>query len=308
MPTGKTADGYGGSLLLIRKDIVSEPVDITTNCDIIFRKIECSNSQTLVIGSAYRPTNNDAEYVEELVDVIRKVCHKYKDAVIWIAGDLNLPDIDWTTSTIAGHQYRKQINEVFLSLERDLGLNQVIDKPTREENILDLFFTNRPSLVNRSTVIPRISDHHAIFIDSHITMSRQKPIKRTNFMWGKANVQGMKEMSKQLSSSIIDHFSSSSNINDVWEFFKEGCQKIIEDKVLTRTTSKRFTQPWINRDIRRITRLKRRWFRRATRSKQPQDWNRYKALKKQAEKACRDTHDEFVNTMLTNDSANPKRF
>ena len=115
-------------------------------------------------------------------------------------------------------------------------------------------------------------------------------------------------MSKQLSSSIIDHFSSSSNINDVWEFFKEGCQKIIEDKVPTRTTSQRFTQPWINRDIRRITRLKRRWFRRATRSKQPQDWNRYKALKKQAQKACRDTHDEFVITMLTNDSANPKRF
>ena len=31
------ADGYGGSLLRIRNDIISEPVDITTNCDIIFR-------------------------------------------------------------------------------------------------------------------------------------------------------------------------------------------------------------------------------------------------------------------------------
>ena len=67
-----------------------------------------------------------------------------------------------------------------------------IHRPTREDNILDLFFTNRPSLVNRSTVIPGISDHHAIFIDSHITMTRQKPIKRTIFMWGKDNIQRIK--------------------------------------------------------------------------------------------------------------------
>ena len=104
-------DSYGGSLLLIKSDIISKPADITTNCDIIFRK--------------YRPTNNDAEYTDELIYVIRKVFHKYKDAVIWIPGDLNLPDIDWATGTITGHQYRKQINEAFLSLEGDLDLNQI---------------------------------------------------------------------------------------------------------------------------------------------------------------------------------------
>ena len=110
------ADGYGGSLRLIKSGIISEPVDITTNCDIIFRKTECSNSHTLIIGSAYRSTDNDAEHTDEMVDVIRKECHKYKDAVIWIAGDLNFPDIDWTTNTIAGHQYRKLMNEAFLFL------------------------------------------------------------------------------------------------------------------------------------------------------------------------------------------------
>ena len=36
-------DGYGGSLLLIKSDIISEPVDIQTSCDIIFRKIHCSD-------------------------------------------------------------------------------------------------------------------------------------------------------------------------------------------------------------------------------------------------------------------------
>ena len=130
------SDGYGGSLLLIKSDIISEPVDIQTSCDLIFRKIHCSDSQTLVIGSAYRSTNNDIDYTNELVEVIRNICHKYSDAVVWLADDFNLPDIDWSKNSITGHQYRKHINETFLTLESDLGLHQVIDAPIREDNIL----------------------------------------------------------------------------------------------------------------------------------------------------------------------------
>ena len=80
-------DGYGRSLLLIKSDIISEPVDIQTNCDIIFRKIKCSDLQTLIIGSAYRPTNNDIDNATGLVYVIRSICHKYKNALVWLAGD-----------------------------------------------------------------------------------------------------------------------------------------------------------------------------------------------------------------------------
>ena len=168
---------------------------------------------------------------------IQKVCHKHKDAVVWVAGDFNLPDIDRSRNTITGYQYRKDVNKAFLTLQSDVGLHQIIDRPTREDNILDFFFTNRPSLVNRSTVIPGISDHLAIFIDSYITMTRQKPIKRTIFMWGKANIQGIKEMCKELSKSIIQGYTSKSNIDNVWSFFKDGCQKIIKDNVSSRTTS-----------------------------------------------------------------------
>ena len=30
---------------------------------------------------------------------------------LWIAGDTNLPDIDWTNNAIVGHQYVKQIDD-----------------------------------------------------------------------------------------------------------------------------------------------------------------------------------------------------
>ena len=62
-------------------------------------------------------------------------------------------------------------------------------------------------------------------------------------MWGKANIQVIKDMCKELSNSIIQGYTSKSNMDDVWSFFKDGCQKIIEDNVPSRTTSQRFTQP-----------------------------------------------------------------
>ena len=117
-------------------------------------------------------------------------------------------------------------------------------------------------------------------------------------------------MCKKHSNSIIQKSTFKDSINDVWSYFKDGCQRIIEDNVPSRVTSQRFTQPWINRDVRHITRLKRRWFRRARRSKHPEktkNWLRNKALK-QAQKTCRETHDHYTNSMLTNDNKNLKLF
>ena len=37
-------------------------------------------------------------------------------------------------------------------------------------------------------------------------------------------------------------------------------------------------------------------------------WEKYKALKKKTQKACRDGHDNYINDILTNDSKNPKRY
>ena len=37
----------------------------------------------------------------------------YPRHILWIAGDLNLPDINWTDSSIAGNNYPLRIKKVF---------------------------------------------------------------------------------------------------------------------------------------------------------------------------------------------------
>ena len=85
---------------------------------------------------------------------------------IWIGGDFNLPDINWTNETVVGHQYPIAINNAFIDKTRDLGLMQINKTPTRCNNILDLFLTNRPSLVTKCVTIPGVSDHDILITDS----------------------------------------------------------------------------------------------------------------------------------------------
>ena len=46
----------------------------------------------------------------------------------------------------------------------DNNLEQIVTEPTRENNILDLCFTNNPGLVQNLEVEPGISDHNMVKI------------------------------------------------------------------------------------------------------------------------------------------------
>ena len=79
----------------------------------------------MIVLSAYRPPNSSKEYALELFNNVKDICIRYPKSIIILGGDLNLPDITWTSNSITGHQYLKAINEHMLALEEDLGLSQI---------------------------------------------------------------------------------------------------------------------------------------------------------------------------------------
>ena len=56
------------------------------------------------------------------------------------------------------------------------SLSQMVDEPTREQKILDLFFTNRPALVLTCTIEPGISDHQTVVAEHRPIAWRRKLI------------------------------------------------------------------------------------------------------------------------------------
>ena len=78
----------------------------------------------------------------------------------------------------------------------DCYFTQLVNSPTRNENILDILSTSRPSFINYRDVIPGISDHEAVLTSfmAQALYHEENDCKR--YLWSRANFQ---EMSIELS-------------------------------------------------------------------------------------------------------------
>ena len=237
-----------------------------------------SLKKPLIVGSLYRPPNSGIPYTEELRNIISSLQSKHKDSTLWIGGDANLPDIDWKSSTVTGHNYLLSINNAFIDLMYDLGSEQIVDFPTRSSNTLDIFVTNRPTLVNKCIPIPGLSDHDIVMVDANIVPARQKPPKRLIYLWKQCNLTDMEQDLHQSVQGFLKVSTTSTPIDSLWASFKSICMTALHKHVPTKLTSGRFSQPWCNRKIRRLARRKQRAFRKAKRTGSNKVWLRYKGL------------------------------
>ena len=79
-------------------------------------------------------------------------------------------------------------------------------KPTRSDNTLDLFLTNKPSTIYRTEVCPGISDHDLVYIDATTKPVKIKTAPREAFLYKKADYD---QTWGQLHSNVIDYFAIS---------------------------------------------------------------------------------------------------
>ena len=234
-----------------------------------------------------------------MIDLTNCLNNLNKDNVLWIGGDFNLPDIDWKTQRITGHQYPMTINNMFLDKIQDLALTQTNEIPTRGNNILDLFFTNRPSLIKNSTTIPGLSDHDIVLIDSFIRANITKPIPRTISVWKKADINAMRNDTKTFTNKILEN---TTDVEEIWDATNNHLQSILKTHVPTKTCSTKYHQPWITTDLKRLSRRKKKAWARAKRTNEATDRETYKTLKKETRRANRTAFHNYVNNLITEDS------
>ena len=94
-----------------------------------------------------------------------------KTMSFWLGGETNLPGIDWKTGTFTGHSYSVSINQTYKGTFNHVGCEQMLNFPTRIDNILDGFYTNRSSIVDRFSPKPELSDHD-------IVLARYKKVQK----------------------------------------------------------------------------------------------------------------------------------
>lgn len=123
-------------------------------------------------------------------------------------------------------------SKAIIDIALDHYLQQLVDEPTREANILELFFTNNESLVQHVNVRPGISDHDYIEVLCNVTASRIKVPPRKVFLWKRANSEAISDdispLNEKLSTS--SSYIRSEDVDSMWNQFRLALMESMEKK------------------------------------------------------------------------------
>ena len=199
--------------------------------------------------------------------------------------------------------YVQAINTSFIETLRDVGCQQMVTFPTRLKNTLDIFATNRPSLVTKCSRLPGLGDHDAVLVETSMTPKLRRPVRRLIYLWSRADLPALATELGEYVARLETTAQSEEppTVQTLWQNFKDVCSAAVNRHVPSKLTSARFNQSWANRDVKRCCRRKKRAHEKARRTNDPDDWQRYYQLQKEARQTCRNAYNDYIKDMISED-------
>ena len=167
----KDRTSTGGEVMIaIRDNLVAEEVEmVVVSAEVIWVKIILQNCNPLYVGSFYRqPSQRSTEQLDELeksLNYISNLTKNNPNPTLFLGGDFNLGDINWDDLSIFTNSPVRGVCEKLLDILHNFHLEQHQREDTRENQLLDLFCSNKPSQVKSCNTIPGLSDHEVIIAD-----------------------------------------------------------------------------------------------------------------------------------------------
>ena len=220
---------------------------------------------------------------------------------------MNLPNIEWSSNSITDNRYPIILCDQILDLVSDYGYLQIVQSPTRNSNILDIFLTNQPSFIESYEVIPGISDHEVVSVSSLTSISHSKPKSRNIILWHNANFEVINNHIAQFADTFFNAYDHNTLINILWDEFKTLCKSCI-DMIPQKMTCANDQPPWITRNSKRLLRKKQCKYNKACRTNSDEDWSAYCDFKKEIQRACRTSHNNYISSLLDKHNKCTKKF
>ena len=174
------------------------------------------------------------------------------------------------------------------------GFIQSVDSPTRNQSILDIFCTNRPSLVSCCQILPGISDHEAVLVKTSTVLKHKKPTKQKIYLWNRVDFVLFRNIIQSNVNGMLSDLSLATDIDTLWLTFKNLIHSVIDKLVPFKFISSSFHQPWITNSLKRLCRIKQRKYNKARYFNTQEYWDSFKAFKKQIQSKCKETHQQYV--------------
>ncbi len=257
-----TGHSKGGVLIACRNDLIATSrVDFDAQCEVVWTTVKIKGSKDLTIGSFYRSQQfgGSPEYFNALRDSLNKIRTSSNGQII-LGGDFNLPSVNRESMSVDPGGSYIDLSRQMIDIANDFGFEQVVKEPTRGNNILDLFFTSNPTLIERSWVVPGISDHDGIpviVVSTKPRFIKHKP--RKVYQFHKADTSALKShlqiWTDQFTSATYDNDVS---VNTLYDDFTCTIISAMDMFIPSKMITKKNTSPWINKKVKRYQKRKQR--------------------------------------------------
>lgn len=287
----------GGVILAFREGLVASQIEAPeSDAEEVWAQVQIKNQPPLKICSFYRPPGSGPDPIIELNKTTEHINRNGKNHII-VAGDFNCGHIDWKTCSVNPRAPEADAHHHLIDYMNDQSLTNIQHQSTRVHNNLDLYLTSIPSLVKEYDVVPGLSDHDMVVIDSEISpmFSHSKPRKIP--LHHKANWEQIKKEANDFASDFSRNHSSLS-VNENWLNIKGFLRHTLEENIPSKMKTRKNRLPWLNTALLRNIKKKKRLFRKAKKSKSESDWNNYKIFAKSVKKELRYAHRKHMETTL----------
>ena len=288
----------GGVALYVKNEInIVEREDINEQlfpeslwCELVFK------GEKTLLGVCYRPPDSLAVNNEALYSLLNKVGREN----VVIMGDFNFAELRWDNSSNTLHEHP------FITCLNDNFLEQLIDKPTRGGNILDLVLCSETSIVQNLKVGEPFatSDHHIIRFDLLVS----KELTQDNtvaYNYFKADYNKIRDYAKSKNwANLVD----CKNIDSIWMELKSELLNIRNEFVPKLTRNKNKCK-WVNREVVTCRRAKKKaWNRYVNSGRNLQLYQQYVIKRRQCAAVNKKAKEDFETKLADNIKQDCKSF
>ena len=203
----------------------------------IAMSIELNQREKLLAINIYRSPNSDDANNESLNKLLLKVAEENKYDYILLAGDGNFRNINWRLMTCTSSETSKDFQ--FLEALKDSYMDQHISEPTRGRgsdtpSTLDLVITKNDDVLEDLVIqAPLGKSDHAVIQGKLACQFTPKPIRKTRYVYDKADFKRLKEMLPENWENEL--IGKGLNTNEMWCIFKDKLIHAIDECIPKKT-------------------------------------------------------------------------
>ena len=113
-------DGYSGVFIVCHNFLISNELTFTdSSSELVACKIQLADGSSLIACAIYCPPSSNESYLEDLSSQLSQIHSDHPNSVLWIGGHINLPDINWSNTSVSGHSHLLKFNHILLDFLLD---------------------------------------------------------------------------------------------------------------------------------------------------------------------------------------------